>query len=132
MSELLEKSKQSKVAADLLMTKSLYSSSINRYYYSYVQFMLHITINKLGHDRAELDKFRKEKEGSHQFASRLINSDLAQKDFSDYKWFQQKNQELKQYRVLADYSEVSIPLEDADKARTMADSLINLLKKNFK
>lgn len=51
MTSFAEKSQQSIQAAGLLLTSNLYPSSINRSYYSFFQFMMHVLFNKIKMDQ---------------------------------------------------------------------------------
>ena len=133
MSVLLEKSKQSLKVAKLSFDNNYYPSTVNRSYYACLQLMLHILFNKLNKDREEFynEVRHNPNGGTHIWASKLIGIELIKKDKDDYKWFQKNIPEFREKRVLADYYEDTISYDDGDFSIKRAESVINLLNKNF-
>ncbi len=134
MSELLEKSKQSFESAKILLKNNYYPSSVSRSYYACFQYILYTLFEKLKKDKEEYYKEVREKPtGTHGWASKLISIDLAKKcSHKDYKWFQENLPLLKKKRIEADYYSDIIKPEDGHDSINKAESLINMLKTNFK
>ena len=126
---LLEKSKQSMITAELLVKQSLYSSTVNRAYYSCLQFILHILIEKLGHSQEDINKAPGS--GTHSKAQYLLGLTLVKKNKSDYRWFQEKFPAFKQDRVIADYHPDPLDLNFGYEAITKAKAIINTLNKHY-
>lgn len=128
-----QKSTESFAAARLLMDNHHHSSSINRSYYSFFQFLMFVLYTKLKIDPKEFDsQLKQTNSGSHTWASKLISFELAKRNQQDYKWFQRTLPELKDKRVRADYFEDVQSSSDSINSNQMAESLINMLNKNFK
>jgi uncharacterized protein (UPF0332 family) len=128
---LLEKSKQSMLAAELLVKQQYYAGTVNRAYYSCLQFILHILLEKLAQTRETLED--QPRTGTHSKAQYLLESTLVLRDKSkkDYKSFQEKFPAFKQERVLADYHEAAFTQERAYQAISMAQSIMNTLNKHY-
>lgn len=131
--EILEKSTQSLNAAKLLANQSLYPSTVNRAYYACVQYIMHILIEKLKYDRIKFyADVRNSKDGTHGWASKLMETELIKKNPQDFKWFQKEIKEFKKLRVLADYHEDEISSDDGRYSITRASTIIDTMKNNFK
>lgn len=128
----LEKSDQNRIAAKMLREQNLHASSVNRYFYSYLQYLFHILANKLKKSKEDLEEFQKDREGSHRFALRMVGDELASKNIKDYKWLQRVDKELKALRVDSDYFEIAILSTHSYDAENKSQTLINCLKVNFK
>ncbi len=128
----LEKSKQSMLIAEMLIKQNHYSSTVNRAYYSCLQYILHILHEKLGHTQEDLNKTPRN--GTHSQAQYLLEMSLVRKVGSnkkDYKWLQEKFPEFKQDRVIADYYSDALNQEKGYGAINTAHSIINTLKKYY-
>lgn len=133
MSQFLEKSTQSLNSAKFLVNHQYYSSTVNRSYYACFQFIMHVLFIKLKKDQTEFyTEVLQRQNGTHTWASKLIGNELAQKNMTDYKWFQRALPEIREKRVKADYYDTIISHEEGALAITQAESIINLLKQNFK
>ena len=131
----LEKSNQSMIAAEKLKTERLFASTVNRAYYSCLQYIYHILTEKLTHTPEEINQHSS---GSHVQAQKLLLNSLYQicksdrDNYKDYQWFQSKLPELKLARVKADYYTDATSPDDGHDAMRKANDLINVLKKHYK
>jgi uncharacterized protein (UPF0332 family) len=133
MNKFLEKSTQSLNSADILIKQQYYSSTVNRAYYGYFQFLMHILFEKLKKDKEQfyLD-VQAGKEGSHVRASNLICTLLCNKISSkEYKWFQKTIKELKKNRVTADYHDSIITPDEGSQSIKWANDLIKCVEQNI-
>lgn len=131
----LEKSKQSMLAAEKLKTEHLFASTVNRAYYSCIQYIFHILTERLTHTKEEISQTEN---GSHVQAQKLLSNSLfnickGDRDkLRDYRWFQSKLPELKYARVKADYNSDVITADEGHEAIRKATDLINVLKKHYR
>ena len=131
---LLEKSTQSMLIAKMLV-KHNYSSSINRAYYSCLQYILHILEEKLKHTREEI--MNQPSSGTHGKAQYLLESSLVSRvkqktgNYREYKWFQEQFPALKQERVKADYYGDALNPDRGYAAIRTAEDIINTLRKYY-
>jgi len=131
----LEKSNQSMLAAEKLKSEHFFASTVNRAYYSCMQYILHILTEKLTYPVEEILQTNM---GTHVQAQKLLTNSLYQicKDdrekYIDYKWFQSKFPELKLARVKADYNSADISQDEGHEAIRKANDLITVLKKHYK
>lgn len=134
MSTFLEKSTQSLKSAEILAKHSYFSSTLNRSYYSCIQFLLHVLFEKLGYDKLKFyQDVRSQKDGTHGWASKLIEIEMAKNpDKANYIWFQRNIKEFKKERVRADYYDDEITQDKGLKSIQTANSIINLVRTNFK
>ena len=94
---------------------------------------MHILFEKLKMDQTDFyNEVRQRPQGTHSWASKLIGIELAKINLADYKWLQKELPELKEKRVSADYYPDALNADDGYHSITKAESIINLLKKNFK
>jgi|GEM_PF-1819595 len=126
----LEKSNQSMMSAKSLIKQHLYSSTVSRAYYSSLQYIFHVLIEKLGKSHNDINKAPRT--GTHAQAQYLLELALVSKDKNDYKWFQTKFPEFKEDRVKADYHDHLFDAGSGQDAINTAESIINILKKNFR
>jgi len=126
---LLEKSKQSMMAAEMLIKEHNFSSTVSRAYYSCFQYILHILFEKLGYNHDDLKA--QPRTGTHSQAQYLLESTLYQKNRKDYKWFQEKLPAFKQDRVIADYYGEALNRDFAHDAINKANAIINTLKQYY-
>lgn len=131
----LEKSNQSMLAAEKLKTEHLFASTVNRAYYSCMQYIFHILTEKLTHSSNEIHQTDL---GSHVQAKKLLTNSLYnickddREKYNDYIWFQSKLPELKQARVKADYNNDIISSDEGHDAIRKANDLISILKKHYR
>jgi uncharacterized protein (UPF0332 family) len=131
----LEKSNQSMLAAEKLKTEHFFASTVNRAYYSCMQYIFHVLTEKLTHTPDEITQTNA---GTHVQAQKLLSNSLYQickddKDkYIDYKWFQSKLPELKLARVKADYNNDVITSDEGHDAIRKANDLISVLKKHYR
>ena len=136
MSTFIEKSTQSINSAETLVKEHYYASTVNRAYYSYLQFLMHILFEQLKLDKI---KFYKDVQfgnagGTHIMASNLVCKELvsAKKiSNSDYKWFQKTIKEFKQKRNLADYYNDVISQSEGLQSINWSKDLINCIRQNL-
>lgn len=135
MDKFLEKSTQSLNSADALIKQQYYSSTVNRAYYGYLQYIMHILFEKLKQDKEQFyrDVQWGKDGGTHVRASNLIctivYNNLTHKE---YKWFQNTIKELKKKRKIADYYDSVITSDDGYQSISWAKDLISCVKQNVK
>lgn len=135
MNQFLEKSTQSLNSANILIKQHYYSSTINRAYYGYLQFLMHILFEKLKQDKEQFYRDVQDGKdgGTHVKASNLICRLLYKKvSPKEYKWFQSTIKELKKKRVTADYHDSVISADEGYDCIRWATDLITCVKLNFK
>lgn len=142
MTTFAEKSQQSLLAANMLLRENLYPSTVNRAYYGFHQFMMHILFNKMGKKQEEFERdINFYDQGTHKLAWNLVGpafikiqpKDYTQREWlKEYKWLQEKVAEFKKIRTEADYKEVTIQQDEATYWMQKSEAMINLLKKGFK
>ncbi|MEO6404542.1 MAG: HEPN domain-containing protein [Ferruginibacter sp.] len=133
MADFSEKSIQSLDSARYLVKQHFYSSTVNRAYYACFQYIMYVLIKKLNRDEKMFHiEAKNSPNGTHTWACKVIGIDLAKKSYNDYKWFQKEIVELREKRVLADYHSAVITPEEGNVSITKAESIINVLKGNFK
>ncbi len=134
MSSFSEKSKLSLESAKLLANNNFYSSSVNRSYYACFQYIMHILFEKIKMDQTQFyNDVRNRPNGTHSWASKLIVIELAKKpDKSDYKWLQEQLPDFRELRENADYYPAEISQDLGRSSISKAESIMNLLSKNFK
>ena len=125
----LEKSTQSMMSAKFLIKQHLYSDTVSRAYYSSLQYIFHVLIEKLGKTHDEINKAPRT--GTHAQAQYLLELALCSKNPRDYKWFQEKFPEFKEERVKADYFQNTFDSNSSGEAINTAESIINIMKKQF-
>lgn len=126
---LLEKSRQSMMAAEMLIKQHNFSSTVNRAYYSCFQYILHILIEKLGHTHEYINTMPRT--GTHSQAQYLLSLTLSTKNAKDYMWFQEKLPAFKQDRVVADYHGDALNQSFGYDAINKANAIMNVLKKYY-
>lgn len=131
MSSFADKSQQSLTSAEMLLKNNFYPSSVNRSYYAFHQFVLHILFNKLKNDKAEFETDVLHQGGTNKLAWNKVSIEFIKRNRDDYRWMQSKVQELKLARVNADYTETVIHQEDAHNVYGITNSMINSLKRTF-
>ena len=135
MSEYKNKSSYNFTAAGIMMDPKncLYAPSIHCSYYSCIQYLLHVIYVKLPEIEKNTYLQNVNEEGSsHKHAIMVIERHLLVKAKDDYKTFQSSIKELKKSRVQSDYSETQISQTVGQRAYGLAQSIINILAKNFK
>lgn len=142
MTSFAEKSQQSIQAAGLLLTSNLYPSSINRSYYSFFQFMMHVLFNKIKMDQHSFHAhIHCSGKKTHTLVWSIVGTAFVKNRpqvyssyewNKEYRWLQEKIKEFKKMRECADYHEDTIRQDDADQWIKNAQSMIHCLKKCFK
>lgn len=95
--------------------------------------MLHIIIELNKKDPDEFyNNARQEKTSTHKWASKSIGIDLMKKNKDDYRWYQRVFNEMKQMRERADYHPDVITSDEGNLTLNNANSMLRVLKKNFK
>lgn len=127
---LLEKSDKNILAADLLVVKEFYSSSIHCYYYSTFQLMSHIIFNVFNVDE---NQFRENIKGknSHNYLINLFRNDLILGG-QDIRVIGNDLRDLKQLRRDADYTQKVVTKSNSSSARHFSVKLNSAIKKMYK
>lgn len=130
MSLLLHKSNENCRSSELLIEQSFYSSSVHCSYYSCVQLMIYILINKEGKSEEDI-KTEQENVGKN-FHVYLINTFITKlRNDRTYHYYRNtigKLTELKILRVKADYKNAEILESEATEANTLSKRIIEDLK----
>ncbi len=129
------KSQNSLDAANELLQKAFYNSSVHCSYYGVYQFMLHVLYEELGGNKQADDAQLKDSRsgGSHEATINKITVWLSNQkvlpraamDFADEIY------RLKRQRKQADYEVKMFAFKEANKSHTQAQSLINFLKQTL-
>jgi uncharacterized protein (UPF0332 family) len=135
MSILIVKSKENLASAELLIETKYYNSSVHCSYYSCVQIMLNLLLNKLGYDP---EKLRKEiqvsgNKGSHVFAINQIFNKIKEKENCHFIAvdFRREISLLKNKRDKADYQEIVIDEQFSKDALGQAKAINTVLNNQF-
>ncbi len=132
MNVLKEKSKFNTDAADLLIKNYLYAPSIHCSYYSCLQFMKHIILNKLGINPvnyASDNGFGSDR--SHETFRDIIIKDLKNRQKREWREFNTQFGQLKSSRIQSDYDEIEINEPVARTSKNLSDSTLRLLKQIY-
>lgn len=133
MSILIVKSEENLVSSRLLIENKCFNSSVHCSYYSSVQLMIHLLLNKFDFTQDKLEITAKsENKGSHVFAKNYLY--LKMKDLNiRFKAleFQRLVGELKNKREQADYHEVEISSDFCQNAYDQAQVVNTILKETF-
>jgi len=125
MSILENKSEINFDAAKKLHEQSLYPSVIHCAYYSCIQQMKHIWLNKMGKTEGDL----KIENDNSNFGSHEVLINQIKNYVKDKKTFNTNILLLKRKRVDADYLEVSIDYSISKNSIDLAQTVLNELKK---
>lgn len=135
MSHLLKKSEQNKTIAKYLQTDSheiCYSASIHCGYYSCFQKVTHILTYILERSNTEMEEGAKwQGRGSHEYYIKEFCSELAGADRRDARTIQRELFELKTMRKRADYYDIEITKENAEKALEYTEKIHQTIRKYF-
>jgi hypothetical protein len=133
MGKLLTKSAENLCASDELIKLSYFNSSVHCSYYSVVQFMIHLILNRFNYSQERFDEeSRYERLGSHVFAQKLLYRELQSMNFIlASRDFKKEFGVLKNIRNQADYQEIIIEPDVGKQAREKAKSINDLLSKHF-
>jgi uncharacterized protein (UPF0332 family) len=130
MNGFLEKAKLNLIAAEVLLEKSLYASSVHCSFYACLQVAFHVLFVILKQDEKKvLNDMRQKKKGKHQHVSDLIVEEIVKKNRKDAEWFSRNFSELKTLRVKADYKDETISLDEGQDALNTTNAINNLIKK---
>lgn len=130
MGHLLNKSEINLGAADLLHKHQLYPAVAHCAYYSCVQLMRHIWINRMGNKIEELANIIRSqpKEGSHEVLINQVKTYLKSKKLDDRK-FNNEIIQLKKLRTKSDYDNIQIGLTVSTSSITLSKSAQSILRK---
>ncbi len=133
MGILLDKSNNNLQASEILIKNNLHSSSVHCAYYSSVQMMIHLLLNKFGFTQDKLEEeAKKENKGSHIFAKNYLHQKMKDKGIRfDATIFYRTVGELKNKREKADYQEENIEIDFSQEAVKQANEVNKILKKVF-
>ena len=132
-SNLFEKHKESIAAAEYLQKQNFYSSTVNRSYYGCFQFLLDVVFTRLNVKPVDFEiQRRQNREGTHGWASKLIEIELAHIDPKEFKWYQKKFPEFQKLREKADYSNEEISQGESLDSINTAKAIISLVNKLIK
>ncbi len=129
MSYLKQKSDENEKAALHLLNLNMFASSIHCTYYSCFQLILHIFLTKDVCSEYELSKIKKN-EGSHNETINKIASKIYSRDTK--RSFNSAMNTLKKFRREADYLNLEITSEKADKATDLNIKIKTYLNKSFR
>lgn len=130
MTYLKEKSDNNVKSAQSLINQSLYSSSVHCSYYSCVQLMLHILRSDLSKTEAQIEREQRG-QSFHNWLINLIKLEFDGRDPSQSRTFYSTIGQLKALRVKADYKNIEILPNEANRALTNANTMLMSLKNNF-
>ncbi len=133
MSNLRRKSDFNISAAEILLEKTLYVSSVHCSYYSCFQ-LLKYTIKAFNgidyEDQAE--EISRTKQNTHQYVISFIDSQLGRfVSICERREFIRKVKDLKQFRIEADYEDVEVSMDKGQKALQIAQEIRSYIIKNF-
>lgn len=116
---MLEKSKKYKQAADNLVKRGLYCSAAHCLYYSCLHWMLKI---------AHTYDLQYAKESMHRGLIDAISNDIQKKQDKKKSFdFKKKIEQLKRFRVMADYKDTMLSKEESQETMQLEDSIKSIL-----
>jgi uncharacterized protein (UPF0332 family) len=128
---LLSKSEWNFLAAKLLIEKEYPNSSVHCSYYSCVQLMRYILMEKYGQTIESIYSSSKdEKGGSHEALINMFIKHLRGLNFN-FREFNTEIQEIKSYRNEVDYKYLEVNKDTAREIRRKAESVRVFLKQKF-
>jgi uncharacterized protein (UPF0332 family) len=133
MSKLRQKSDFNIDAADLLLAKNLFASSVHCSYYSCFQ-LLKFTIKEFCGVDYELQSVNasNSNQKTHQFVVNYISNELkSYVSFQESRDFKRKINDLKQFRVESDYENIEVNFDKGNEALSRAKELRAYIIKSF-
>lgn len=133
MSILVVKSEENLSSAKILIANECFNSSVHCSYYSSVQLMIHLLLNRFDFTQEKLASSAKsENKGSHVYAKNFLFKKMAEMD-KRFKAidFNRLVGELKNKREQADYHEVEVDSDFSQNAITQAESVNKILTEVF-
>lgn len=132
MNILLDKSKENLYSAQILIDNNCFASSVHCSYYSSVQVMLHLLLNKFNYTQKTLEaEARRVNNGSHVFAKNKLVSKMGDSNRLKAVDFNRVIGKLKNQREQADYQEEVINDPFSKKALEQANQVNGILKEVF-
>lgn len=133
MSVLIAKSDENISSAQLLIDNKCYASSVHCSYYSSVQLVISLLLNKFGYTAEKLEtESKSERKGSHVFAKNIIHQKMKDKGirFKATEFYREMG-ELKNKREKADYQEEIIDKDFSESAVKQAHTVNEILTEIF-
>lgn len=133
MGVLIVKSSENLLSAKLLIENRCFNSSVHCSYYSSVQLMIHLLLNKFNFTQEKLEiSAKSENKGSHVFAKNFLYNKMKEKNvrFKAVE-FHREVGELKNKREQADYQEIEIDSDFSEDAYKQAEKVNEILEEIF-
>ncbi|TDQ06243.1 hypothetical protein [Pedobacter metabolipauper] len=129
MALLSQKSEMNYASAGHLQKLTYYCSVVHCSYYSSVQLMKHILLNKIGKTEAEIkSESSSTSGGSHVYMINETFNYLKLKNNKDLALFYNNINNLKKLRVEADYGEITIDHDKGKSSIHLSDEINKILK----
>lgn len=122
MPHLKNKSEINRSAADVLQKQSFYPCVVHSAYYSCVQLMKHVAINKIGIPESQIPQ-----NSTHEFLINTTTEFLKAKS-QDWRSFLSQIGQLKKLRNIADYDNVQIDSTKGSTSLALSDNVRKHLK----
>ena len=123
---------KNKSEKNILQDKGFYAPAVHCLYYSCFQLVFYILIAKLGKEKSNLvSKVSQSKWGGHKVYLDELYSDLIEKNRRDHSRFQNLYNQLKKYRIEADYEDLDIDISKYRKSHELMTDIFALLKKYY-
>ena len=134
MSHLLDKSEQNKTIAHYLHTSSVscYPASVHCCYYSCLQKIIYLFNEKGETQNIVATKVKGGKGGTHDYYIKEIGGLILKYNKADAFVIRTHLTNLRALRIEADYVDVEITEDNAEKAYMLTEEVHKLLKKHFK
>lgn len=132
MTKLKAKSEENFNAGIMLYDNNSYATSIHCFYYSCIQAMIHNIISQLNMSENSIGRnIGRTRIGSHNWYINTIRNHIESISDERAETFYEKIQELKGFRVKADYKNIEIPENISMEARDDSEKILEILNEVF-
>ena len=129
-SHLLAKSEAYLRAAEMLITRNFYATSIHAAYYGLVQLALYYAYAQYGYTYQKINDERRElKQGTHVWIARFLHSKI---NSSKKRFIRNNFNKIKQAREEADYQDVPVTIEKSQRIYLRVVKLCSEIKEGMR
>jgi coproporphyrinogen III oxidase len=130
--KLKEKSKFNAEASKILVEKNLYAPSVHCSYFASFQRMKVAVCHFCGKSYASIDSYvASNKTSEHRYIHREILNAIYKFDASNYGKIKRVVDDLFQYRIDADYKNLDVTMDKAQKALTYSIDIVSYMEEKF-
>lgn len=130
--QLSQKSEFNAEASKLLIKECLYAPSVHCAYYAVFQLMKVAMRTFSGIEYDEIDRrVANSKTSEHRYIQREILNVIRNSDRESYRQINNLFNDLFQFRIEADYKNIEVRIDQANKANSYSENIVSYLKANF-